>query len=48
MHNVSLTCEFEDGNPYLQGTRIRVGARNVFDKDPPLVAAGYPATTYNP
>jgi iron complex outermembrane receptor protein len=48
VHNVSVAYTFEDGNRYLDGTRILVGARNVFDKDPPLVAAGYPATTYNP
>ncbi|MFZ5683849.1 TonB-dependent receptor domain-containing protein [Phenylobacterium sp.] len=48
IHNVSLTYSFEDGNPYLQGTRVRIGARNVFDKDPPLVAGGYQASVYNP
>jgi outer membrane receptor protein involved in Fe transport len=48
VHNVSLAYTFEDGNRYLTGTRVLVGARNVFDKDPPLVADGYPATTYNP
>lgn len=48
MHNVSLTYEFEDGGRYLSGTRLRIGARNVFDKDPPLVSGGYPATVYNP
>lgn len=48
LHNVSLAYTFEDGNKYLSGTRFLIGARNVFDKDPPLVADGYPATTYNP
>jgi iron complex outermembrane recepter protein len=49
VHNVSVSYTFEEaGNRYLDGTRILVGARNVFDKDPPLVAAGYPATVYNP
>jgi len=48
VHNASVSYTFEDGNPYLEGTRVLVGARNVFDKDPPLVAAGYPATVYNP
>lgn len=48
VHNVSVSYTFEDGNKYLDGTRILVGARNVFDKDPPLVADGYQASVYNP
>ena len=36
VHNVSVAYTFEDGK-YLEGTRLLVGARNVFDKDPPLV-----------
>ena len=48
VHNVSVSYTFEDGNKYLNNTRILVGARNVFDKDPPLVSDGYPATVYNP
>lgn len=49
VHNVSLSYEFEDGK-YLGGTRFLIGARNVFDKDPPLAPneAGYAATVYNP
>jgi len=29
-------------------TRIRVGARNIFDKDPPLSSSGYIGSLYNP
>jgi len=29
-------------------TRIRVGARNLFDKDPPLSSSGYIGSLYNP
>ena len=49
VHNVSLSYTFEEqGNRYLEGTRVLIGARNAFDKDPPLVSDGYPATVYNP
>ncbi len=49
VHNASVSYTFEDtDNKYLQGTRILVGARNLFDKEPPLVSDGYPATVYNP
>ncbi len=47
VHNVSLAYTIEDGK-YLQGTRLLVGARNVFDKNPPLVPGGFSATVYNP
>jgi outer membrane receptor protein involved in Fe transport len=29
-------------------TRIRVGARNLFDKDPPLSSSGFIGSLYNP
>lgn len=48
VHNVSVSYTFEDSNKYLDNTRVLIGARNVFDKDPPLVAAGYQASVYNP
>ncbi|WP_430424370.1 TonB-dependent receptor domain-containing protein [Phenylobacterium sp.] len=48
VHNVSLAYTFEEGGKYLEGARLLVGARNVFDKDPPLVPGGYSATVYNP
>jgi outer membrane receptor protein involved in Fe transport len=47
VHNVSLAYTFDDGK-YLEGTRFLIGARNVFDKDPPLVPGGFSATVYNP
>lgn len=48
VHNVSLSYTFEEGNRYVKDTRILIGARNVFDKDPPLVSDGYQASVYNP
>jgi outer membrane receptor protein involved in Fe transport len=48
VHNVSVSYTFEEGGRYLEGTRILVGARNVFDKDPPLTPDGYQASVYNP
>jgi iron complex outermembrane recepter protein len=49
VHNVSLSYTFEEGNKYVKDTRILIGARNVFDKNPPLYPDnGYPATVYNP
>jgi outer membrane receptor protein involved in Fe transport len=49
VHNVSASYTFDEDSPYhLGGARFLVGARNVFDKDPPLVAGGFPSTTYNP
>ncbi len=47
MNNVSLSYTIDDGK-YLQGTRLLVGARNVLDKEPPLVPGGFSATVYNP
>ena len=47
VHNVSLSYTIDDGK-YLQGTRLLVGARNVLDKEPPLVPGGFSATVYNP
>lgn len=48
VHNLSVSYTFEDGNKYLENTRVLIGARNVFDKDPPLTADGYQASVYNP
>ncbi|MBS0359878.1 MAG: TonB-dependent receptor [Proteobacteria bacterium] len=45
-HNVSATYEVADG--MLGGTKFRVGARNVFDKQPPLVSGGYTGALFNP
>lgn len=38
---------FKNGGP-LNGTTIQVGARNIFDKDPPLSSAGYMSNLYQP
>lgn len=47
-HNLSVAYTFEDGK-YLSGTRFLVGARNLFDKEPPLSPdGGYNASVYNP
>jgi outer membrane receptor protein involved in Fe transport len=46
MHNVSAAYEFQDGR--WAGTQVRLGVRNLFDKDPPLVSGGYVGAVYNP
>ncbi|MDG2522914.1 TonB-dependent receptor [Caulobacter segnis] len=46
LHNVGVAYQFEEGR--FAGTRVRVGARNVFDKEPPLTPGGYAGTVYNP
>ena len=33
---------------WMDDTRIRVGARNIFDQDPPLSSSGYIGSLYNP
>ena len=38
---------FKNGGP-LNGTTIQVGARNIFDKDPPLASGGYLSNLYQP
>jgi outer membrane receptor protein involved in Fe transport len=51
MHNVSVAYTFEGGrweNSPIKDTRIVIGARNVFDKDPPLTPTGYNGAVYNP
>ncbi|HEX4709790.1 MAG TPA: TonB-dependent receptor, partial [Phenylobacterium sp.] len=45
-HNVSVAYEFSEGR--WQGTQLRLGVRNLFDKDPPLVSGGYLGSVYNP
>ncbi|WP_332767029.1 TonB-dependent receptor domain-containing protein [Phenylobacterium sp.] len=47
-HNLSFTYEFDDEDGLMAGTRLRVGARNLFDRDPPLAPGGYAGTVYNP
>jgi hypothetical protein len=45
-HNVSVTYEWDEGR--LAGLRLRAGARNIFDKNPPLSPTGYVGAVYNP
>jgi outer membrane receptor protein involved in Fe transport len=45
-HNVAVSYQFDRGR--LAGTKFRVGARNVFDKDPPLVSGGYTGSLFSP
>ena len=44
--NLYVQYRFPDGA--LKGTRLRVGARNLFDTQPPLTADGYLGSLYNP
>ena len=45
--NLYAQYTFENDGP-LNGTSIQVGARNIFDKDPPLSSAGYLSSVYTP
>ncbi|MFZ4382717.1 MAG: TonB-dependent receptor domain-containing protein, partial [Sandarakinorhabdus sp.] len=45
--NLFLRYAFERDD-YLKGTAITVGARNIFDKDPPLASTGYLSNLYAP
>ena len=38
----------EEGSKWLKGTTVQIGARNIFDKDPPLSSAGYLSQLYSP
>ncbi len=38
---------FKNDGP-LNGTTVQIGARNIFDKDPPLSSAGYLSSLYQP
>lgn len=44
--NAFVQYNFDSGA--LKGTRFTVGARNIFDKDPPLASSGYLANLYVP
>lgn len=39
---------FEKGSGALGGTTLQIGARNIFDKDPPFSSAGYLSSLYQP
>jgi len=45
--NLFLRYAFERED-YLKGTAITVGARNIFDKEPPLASTGYLSNLYAP
>ena len=46
--NLYAQFRFEKQDGLLSETRFRVGARNIFDKDPPLSSNGYIGALYNP
>ena len=39
-------CKFDQG--MMKGTAITIGARNIFDKNPPLASTGYLSSLYQP
>jgi outer membrane receptor protein involved in Fe transport len=45
-YNLYVQYRFKGG--ILDDTRIRLGARNIFDKQPPITADGYLGSLYNP
>ena len=46
--NLYVQYRFEDKGGLLSETRLRLGARNIFDKDPPLSSSGFVGSLYNP
>jgi outer membrane receptor protein involved in Fe transport len=46
--NLYVQYRFEDKGGLLSETRFRLGARNIFDKDPPLSSSGFVGSLYNP
>ncbi len=44
----NLYAQYRFKGGALNNTRIRVGARNLFDKQPPITADGYFGSLYNP
>jgi iron complex outermembrane receptor protein len=45
-YNLYVQYRFKGG--ILDDTRVRIGARNIFDKQPPITADGYLGSLYNP
>lgn len=45
---VNLYAQYRFKGGVLDDTRLRVGARNLFDKDPPITADGYLGSLYVP
>jgi len=46
--NLYAQYRFEERDGLLSETRFRLGARNIFDKDPPLSSSGFIGSLYNP
>jgi outer membrane receptor protein involved in Fe transport len=46
--NLYVTYNFEDRDNFLNKSSLTIGARNIFDKDPPFTSAGYLASLYQP
>jgi len=46
--NLYAQYRFEERDGLLSETRFRLGARNIFDKDPPLSSNGFIGSIYNP
>jgi len=44
----NLYAQYRFKSGVLEDTRIRVGARNIFDKQPPLAGDGYLGSLYSP
>ena len=44
--NLYATYKFDQG--MMKGTAITIGARNIFDKNPPLASSGYLSSLYQP
>ncbi|MDB5696438.1 MAG: TonB-dependent receptor [Sphingomonas bacterium] len=45
---VNLYAQYRFKGGILDDTRVRIGARNIFDKDPPITADGYLGSLYVP
>ncbi len=45
---VNLYAQYRFKGGALDDTRVRIGARNLFDKDPPITADGYLGSLYTP
>lgn len=48
MTTFNLYAQYRVKGGRLNGTRFRVGARNIFDKQPPITAQGYLGSLYTP
>ncbi|RDE07056.1 TonB-dependent receptor domain-containing protein [Sphingomonas aracearum] len=46
--NLYAQYRFRSDYGFMNGTRVRIGARNIFDKQPPITADGYLGSLYVP